>query len=171
MQGCVAILQFAPLTFKSLIKKSFDFEPKTLGEHIKKKCLMEGLFLEQLATRLGVTESTVINWEKGHHRTALHLRPRIIEFLGYDPYPPAETVGQKMRAKRHLLGLSIKEMAHRMGVDEASWGNWEREGVILYREHRVLVAKFIGVPVEQFVHTMRVRWNTRHKKGTVNSHR
>ena len=163
LQGCVAILQFSPLSFKSLIKKPFDFEPKTIGEHIKKKRLMEGLFVEQLAVRFGVTESTVINWEKGHHRLALHLRPRIIEFLGYDPYPPiAETAGQKMRAKRHGLGLSIKQMAQRMGVDEASWGNWERDEIILYREHRALVAKFIGVPVEEFVHEMRVRWNAGH---------
>ena len=162
-------MQFAPLLFKSLIKKPFDFEPKTLGEHIKKKRLMEGLFLEQLAARLGVTESTVINWEKGHNQVALHLRPRIIEFLGYDPHSPvAETVGQKMRAKRRALGLSIKEMADRMGVDPASWGNWEREEIILYREHRVLVAKFIGVPVEEFVQKLRVRWNTGHKKRTVN---
>lgn len=51
-----------------MIKKPFDFEPKTLGEHIKKRRFMEGLFLEQLAARLGVTESTVINWEKGHNR-------------------------------------------------------------------------------------------------------
>ena len=67
---------------------------------------MEGLFLEQLAARLGVTEGTIINWEKGHHRNALHLRPRIIEFLGYDPYPlVAESVGQKMRAKREAWAL------------------------------------------------------------------
>ena len=162
-------MQFAPLSFKSLIRKPFDFEPKTVGEHIKKKRLMEGLFQEQLAVRLGVDEKTVTNWEKGHHRLALHLRPRIIEFLGYDPYPPAaESVGQKMRAKRHALGLSIKEMGHQMGVDPASWGNWEREEIILYREHRVLVAKFIGVPAEEFVQEMRVRWNTGHKKRTVN---
>ena len=55
-----------------------------------------------------------------------------------------------------------------MGVDPASWGSWEREEVILYREHRVLVAKFIGVPVEEFVQKLRVRWNTGHKKRTVN---
>jgi transcriptional regulator with XRE-family HTH domain len=165
-------LQFAPLIFKSLIKKPIDFEPKTIGEHIKKKRLVEGLFLEQLAAHLGVTESTVINWEKGHNRVALHLRPRVIEFLGYDPYPPvAETVGQKMRAKRQGLGLSIKQMARRMNVDESAWGNWERDEIILYREHQVLVAKFVGVPVEEFVQEMRVRWYMGHKKRTLNSRR
>ncbi len=156
-------MRFSPLTLKSLIKKPFDFEPNTLGEHIKKKRLMEGLFLEQLAARLGVTESTVINWEKGHNRLALHLRPRVIEFLGHDPYPPvAETVGQKMRAKRQVLGLSIEQMARRVGVDESSWGNWERDEIILHREHRVVVARFIGVPEALLIEEMRDRWNKKH---------
>ena len=136
-QGFVAISLFSPLIFKSLIRKVFDFEPRTLGEHIKKRRLMKGLYQQQPAERLGVDEKTVTNWEKGHMRPVLRLRPRIVEFPGYDPDPPvAETIEQKLRAKRHALGFSIEHMAPNLDVDPTALGYWERGGTIHFKRHR-----------------------------------
>jgi transcriptional regulator with XRE-family HTH domain len=59
--------------------------------------------------------------------------PAIIHFLGYDPTPEPTTLPERMRDYRRKNGLTIKEAAHRMGVDESSWGQWERTGLIPWK--------------------------------------
>jgi DNA-binding transcriptional regulator YiaG len=41
------------------------YHDRTLGECIKKCRLDHGLFLVDLAKRIGVDEMTIVNWEKG----------------------------------------------------------------------------------------------------------
>lgn len=48
-QRRVAFLPFAHVSLKSLIPNAYDFEPETLGEHIKKKRLMKGMLQKELA--------------------------------------------------------------------------------------------------------------------------
>jgi hypothetical protein len=52
-QGCVAFLRFSHITLKSLIEKPYDFEPKTLGEHVKRRRLKMGLMQKEVAKLLG----------------------------------------------------------------------------------------------------------------------
>ena len=62
------------LTRLEIIKRAFIFTIKTsifdnlpvntLGERIRKTRLEKGLFQEDLAKLLNVTETTIINWEK-----------------------------------------------------------------------------------------------------------
>ena len=52
--------------------------------------------------------------------------PAILQFLGYDPYPKPKTLPERMLAKRRAMGWSIKEAARQLGVDEGTWGAWER---------------------------------------------
>jgi transcriptional regulator with XRE-family HTH domain len=73
--------------------------------------------------------------------------PGIIKFLDYDPSPPPEAVGQRLRANRRIKGLAIYELAQKLGVDEASVGNWERRGIMLFARHRTMLAKLLGVPL------------------------
>ncbi len=84
---CVAFLPFCPLTLKALKPKPYPDEPKTLGEHLKKSRCELQLFQKQVALRLGVNESTVLNWENNACSPAIRFIPRIIAFLSYDPYP------------------------------------------------------------------------------------
>jgi DNA-binding XRE family transcriptional regulator len=62
-----------------------SIEPKTLGEHIKKRRLEIHLIQSQLAKRLGVHRVSVQNWERNIYQPTTELMPQIIEFLGYDP--------------------------------------------------------------------------------------
>ncbi|MDE2310785.1 MAG: helix-turn-helix transcriptional regulator [Betaproteobacteria bacterium] len=77
------------MSLKSLRKKPFDFEPQTLGEHIKKKRLGMGLTQKEVGEVLGVTSFTVLNWEKGKTEPLPQFVQRIILFLGYDPARPS----------------------------------------------------------------------------------
>lgn len=51
--------------------------------------------------------------------------PGIIKFLGYDPFPEPQTLGERLAAKRRMLGLSRKELAKRLGVDEETLARLE----------------------------------------------
>jgi hypothetical protein len=42
--------------------KGYPFDPKTIGEHIRKRRLDLGLLQLEVAKMIGVTESTVWNW-------------------------------------------------------------------------------------------------------------
>jgi len=72
-----------------LRKKPFDFEPQTMGEHIKKRRLELGLTQKKVSKMLGVTSFTVLNWEKGKTEPLPQFMPRIILFLGYVPVRPS----------------------------------------------------------------------------------
>ena len=49
-----------------------------------------------------------------------------------------------MLAKRRAHGWSIADAAKRLGVDEGTWGNWERTGQIKWDRYRLIVEKFLA---------------------------
>ena len=53
--------------------------------------------------------------------------PHIIDFLGYAPYDPTWSFGQRLKAIRSALGLSQEQLARRAGLDESTVSKWERE--------------------------------------------
>jgi len=129
---------------KSLIPKPYDFEPTTIGDHLRKRRLILGLTQAEMATQLRVNEWTVGNWENDETRPVLRFIPRIIEFLGYDPEPPnPQTIAEQLKARRRELGWSQKEGARHLGVDPSTWASWEAGGAILMSRHRKLVDDFV----------------------------
>ncbi len=64
--------------------KGYPVAPRTLGEHVRKRRLDLGLYQAQVAERIGVTASTVWNWEHGRIPASQH-QARILQFLGYKP--------------------------------------------------------------------------------------
>ena len=158
----MAFLPFTHISLKSLIQKSYDFEPKTLGEHIRKRRLKLGLKQKDVARQLGINTWTVLNWEKGRTEPPIASMPAIVQFLGYDPFPEPKTTPQRLVARRREIGWSIRDAAEAVGVDPGTWGNWERGQTILYRKHRVLVAQFLGLSVDTLNKEMASRWNRSH---------
>ena len=152
-------MQFAPITLKALKPKETDFEPQTLGKHVRKRRLELRLTQKQAAEWLGVNPWTVLNWEKDHTEPPIDSMPAIIRFLDYDPFPEPKNIPERLLAKRRAMGWSTREAARQLGVDEGTWGEWERGGVILYRNHRLLVARLLGLPEGDVDQDMGVRWN------------
>ena len=133
------------MPLKSLIHKPYDFEPTTIGEHIRKRRLILGLTQEDLATQLGVNSWTVGNWENDETKPVLRFIQRILELLGYAPEPPNPvTIAERLKAKRRELGWSQKEAARYLGVDPSTWSSWECGDRMLAIEHRRWVANFLG---------------------------
>jgi transcriptional regulator with XRE-family HTH domain len=115
-----------PITLKALKPKETDFEPQTLGEHVRKRRLELRLTQKLTAGLLGVSPWTVLNWEKSHTEPPIESMPAIIRFLDYDPFPEPKTIPERLLAKRRAMGWSIKEAARTLGVDQGIWGAWER---------------------------------------------
>lgn len=146
-----------------------DFEPGTIGEHIRKKRLILGLTQFQAAARMKVDPLTVLNWEKNRTTPPARAVPGVIRFLGYDPFPQPHSIGEKLRAWRQAAGLSITEAATGQGVDATTWGNWERGAIILFRRHRLLVAQLLELAGEAITQEMKVRWDDAHRKQRTDS--
>lgn len=114
-----------PVTLKALRKKEFDFDPQTLGEHIKKRRLELKLTQQEVARLLGVDLSTILNWEKGYTEPLVESMPTILRFLGYNPFPKPKKLSECLSAKRKAMGWSIAEAARQFGIDEGTWASWE----------------------------------------------
>lgn len=69
------------MCLKSLRKKDFDFEPRNLGEQIKKRRVELGLSQKEVGEMLGVSPFTVLNWEKGKTKPLKNTWANITTFL------------------------------------------------------------------------------------------
>lgn len=101
-------------------------EPKTIGDHIRRKRLAMKLRQKDLAKQLCVTASSVYNWEANQSVPELRFVPAIINFVGYNPLPVATTIADQLVRRRTELGMSQKEAAQQMGVDPSTLAQWER---------------------------------------------
>lgn len=152
-----------PIRLKALKPKETDFEPRALGEHVRKRRLEMRLTQTQAAERIGVNPWTILNWEKGNTEPPIASMPALLKFLGYDPLPEPKTLPERLLAKRRAMGWSIREAARKFGVDPATWRDWEQGRVILYRLHRVLVARLLGLPEGEVDQDMAGSWIRSHK--------
>ena len=120
-------MSFVRISRKSLIRQSYDFVPKTLGEHIRRRRLVLSLTREEAAARLGVNAWTVHNWEVGATKPEIRFIPALMGLLSYDPEPVDQgTLAGRLVAKRRELGLSQEQAALSIGVDPAAtWRGWE----------------------------------------------
>ena len=83
-------------------------------------------------------------WETDFAKPQIQYAPKIIKFLGYNPYVmETETLGGKVKNYRVLNGLSHKKMGGIVGVDGATISTWETgkfnpEGANLNRLKEIL---------------------------------
>jgi DNA-binding XRE family transcriptional regulator len=117
-----------------------------LGHHILKRRLDLGLQQKQAAMILGTGAWNLRNWETGRHGVQTWYYPRIIEFLAYNPLPPAQTRGQAVRRERMSRGWSRRRVGREAGVDEATVRRIEADTVGLARKPLVRVLRALGIP-------------------------
>ncbi|MBI3365958.1 MAG: helix-turn-helix transcriptional regulator [Ignavibacteriae bacterium] len=98
-----------------------------MGDRLRKKRLDLNLFQKDVAKLMGVTTSSVTNWEKNRVGPTLQMIPKIIQFLGYDPLPVGITFGEQIKQYRRKQGLSIKKLAKLLAIDPTTLARWERK--------------------------------------------
>jgi DNA-binding XRE family transcriptional regulator len=94
--------------------------PETLGQHLKQERGRRKLRQKDAATILGVGTFTYMTWEKDQKFPTVRYFPNIVAFIGYDPLPAPMTTGEKLRRERWLLGLTSRQRAAQLGIDQGT---------------------------------------------------
>jgi transcriptional regulator with XRE-family HTH domain len=100
---------------------------RTWGDWIRARRIEKGLTKRQLSLNLNVSDITIYLWEGNKVRPSLAQIPKIIEFLGRDPFEKgSESLGDRIREYRRVHGLSLKKLAVQLGVDQSTLVGWEK---------------------------------------------
>lgn len=70
------------------------------------------------------------------------MYPRIIEFLGFEPWTEPETLAEQLLVERRRRGWSMRKAVQVIGVDEGTWRKWESGNLPRPRERGKLAAFF-----------------------------
>ncbi len=86
------------------------------------------LLQKDVAGIFGVNENCIRNWGKNKITPQIRFFPRVINFLGYMPIEvDLTTLSVKLKAHRHIHGISQKQFGKVLGVDGATICSWELE--------------------------------------------
>jgi transcriptional regulator with XRE-family HTH domain len=100
---------------------------RTWGDWIKVRRLGLKLTKRQLSLRFHVDDTTIYLWERNKVRPSLAQIPKIIEFLGRDPFDKfSENLAERIKGFRRQRGLSQKQLAFLLGIDPSTLSHWEK---------------------------------------------
>ena len=120
-------MPYGPIALKSFKRRAYVAHPSTLGEHLKKRRLELGLLQKQAADRLGVSQQGYVAWELRRKKPVARYVPAIINFLGYDPWPRGESLGARLQTRRREKGLTQRQAASELGIDDTTYLRYERD--------------------------------------------
>ena len=112
------------IPFKIQIPKEHTEKTVTLGDHLRRRRFELGLYQKNVAAQIGVTTSTIWNWENGWSSITLSCMPKVIEFLGYNPIPCPEDLMEKLAWYKQVNGLSLEQLGAEMDRDPEQLSDW-----------------------------------------------
>jgi DNA-binding XRE family transcriptional regulator len=139
-------------------------EPTTLGQHLRKKRFLTGTRQSEAAQKLGVSRRTLSVWETDRVYPAWAFQPRLITYLGYDPFnnptlgrpkgnetscvailspDAAVTLGQTLKQHRLKLRKTRKQTASELGVSVKTLWGWEKDRREPAAQSQKQIAKFL----------------------------
>jgi len=99
---------------------------RTWGDYIKVRRLDLKLTKRQLSLRFNVSDVTIYLWERNKVKPSLTQIPKIIEFLGRDPFENnADSLAERIKDFRRVRELSRKKLADQLGIDPSTLEGWE----------------------------------------------
>jgi transcriptional regulator with XRE-family HTH domain len=140
-------------------------QPKTFGEHLRKQRFNLGIRQSEAALRLGVSKRTLSLWETDNIYPTWAYQPRLIEYLGCDPFtnqalggPKGNespsvailaptgllTFGQRIMARRVELRKNRTECAQEIGVSVKTLWGWETGRCQPCASHFERLVAFLG---------------------------
>lgn len=118
--------------------RGYPDELRTLGDHIRKRRLDLGMLQSHVARQIGVTESSIWNWEHGTEPELIHI-PAIIAFLGYEPWETPEEPIERLAHFKRKNGLSFERLGEMMGCDPNQLAGWFKGREPINRNTRAIV--------------------------------
>lgn len=125
------------LRFRNLVHKGFILKPETLGQHLLSRRLLLKLTQKEVATRLSTLREHYERWERDEVEPTASFWPRLIDFLGYYPFPSPTPADWVLMARR-LLGLSQFGFGRRVKAIAKDVREWEQGST---EPPRVMLAK------------------------------
>lgn len=132
-------LNFDLEKLKIIIDPLYPQNPQTFGQKLRKWRIENNFSAKDIAKRLNVTTTTILNWERSvyeqplspkHLRkikamTGIEVRYNIKDKRKHKPSP--ESIGAKLRKKRIELGLTLKEIAKILKMSVSTIANLESQ--------------------------------------------
>jgi DNA-binding XRE family transcriptional regulator len=128
---------------KALKPERIGEQGDSLPAHLQRRRRELGLFRKQAARQIGVKEWTLLKWEHGMATPLVSFYPRIIAYLGYEPWPKPETLAEMLLAQRCRQGFSAKETAEMMGIDPGTYSRMEQGHVPGHLHIRNIIKRFV----------------------------
>jgi len=123
-------------------------EPVTLGDHLRRRRIELGLYQKDVAVQIGVTASTIWNWENAWSSIALSCMPKVIQFLGYNPIPRPDDLLERLTWYKSVNGLSLEQLGAEMGRDPEQLSDWLSGRHTPCRRNREEVKLFLSSHVQ-----------------------
>lgn len=99
------------------------------GYYIRKTRKERGLVIADLTRLLGARHSNISQWETGIFAPSQKYIPRIIEFLGFVPWPCSpyqSTLSEAVRAAREIQGWRQVDLGAQAGISDRTVSLLER---------------------------------------------
>jgi len=117
-----------------------------LSNHIRQRRMELEMSLDDLAQLLGVTKDTVVYWETQQIAPNITQLPKIIAFLGYNPFEDETgTFGGKIKEYRYRNGLSQRKLASLLAVSVSALKSWEENAFTPTIEHQKVLSELLGI--------------------------
>jgi len=101
-----------------------------------------GMLQREVAAKIGVTEASVYNWERGKEPELVHI-PKVIEFLGYVPFECPDDLLGRLRYFKLVNGMSFERLGAAMGRDPEQLVDWMSHGMKPCKQNRVAIETFL----------------------------
>src|SRR2546425_10770809 len=106
-------------------------------------CIRYRRWQREVAVRLAISLQTYRAWEKCRAEPRASSWAGVVRFLCYDPSPPPTSLGQSLKAKRREFGISLRELASRLGWDPETARRYEDDQWVPRDERLVELEIFI----------------------------
>lgn len=131
--------------------------PKTIGEKLKNRRLQLGLLQKDVAERIGVCEDSVTLWENNRNEPSVGYLPKIINFLGYEPFEiDTSTLGGQIKLYRYQNGLSQADLAKILEINESTVFQYENGRHIPSAKTLIKIRSAFKFPSSPSMHLLRV---------------
>lgn len=111
----------------SRLPKNYTSNPKTIGQHLLKLRIDLKLTQGAAAKRIGVSQTTIGQWERDLATPDVAHMKNVIDFIGYYPFDEPSTLAERIKKYRYISGLSLEEFGELVDADGATVWTWENE--------------------------------------------
>lgn len=89
-------------------------------------------------------------WENHHFDPDVQHVPKIVQFLGYNPFaPPPTSFPARLKAARIGGGLTRRQLASKIGIHPATVAKWERGEAQPVVDSRKRLQTKLGLPLNE----------------------